>query len=485
MSNYEAIIGMEVHAQLLTNSKVFCGCDTRVFGADPNTHVCPVCLGMPGVLPVLNRRAIEQTIMVGLALNCQIAETAIFSRKNYFYPDLPKAYQISMYDFPLCRDGWIEVGVECGSKGATKRIGIRRVHLEEETAKSFHIGDHSLVDYNRAGLPLIEIVTEPEIRTPEEARQYLSQLQTILRYLGVSTGDMEKGAMRCEPNVSLRRAGTTAFGTKVEVKNLNSFRSVKQALEYEIERQAQLLDAGGEVRQVTMGWDEQRGRTVEQRVKEESDDYRYFPEPDLPPLRISRAWVGEIGTALPELPVSKRERFVTVYGLSPAEADVLVADRDVAAYFEEAVAAGEAKQVSPKAVSNWITGEIFRLLKSANIEINQLRVTPAALAELIVLVDRGTITANSGKEVLGEMYASGRLAHAIVQERGLAQVSDQDALAEIVEKVLAANPEQVSRFQDGKETLLQWFVGQVMRATRGKANPQVVKNLLEDKLRQH
>ncbi len=316
MSNYEAIIGMEVHAQLLTQSKVFCSCDAGVFGTDPNTHVCPVCLGMPGVLPVLNRRAIEQTIMVGLALNCQIAETAVFSRKNYFYPDLPKAYQISMYDFPLCQDGWLEIENQDGPEGATKRIGIRRVHLEEETAKSFHVGDHSLVDFNRAGLPLIEIVTEPDIRAPEEARQYLTKLRTILRYLGVSTGDMEKGAMRCEPNVSIRHTGAEALGTKVEVKNLNSFRSVKQALAYEIERQARTLDSGGEIRQVTMGWDEQRGRTVEQRVKEESDDYRYFPEPDLPPLRIARAWVNEIGTAQPELPDTKRDRFMSEYGLS-------------------------------------------------------------------------------------------------------------------------------------------------------------------------
>jgi aspartyl-tRNA(Asn)/glutamyl-tRNA(Gln) amidotransferase subunit B len=484
MSNYEAIIGMEVHAQLLTQSKVFCGCDAAVFGAEPNTHVCPVCLGMPGVLPVLNRRAVEQTIMVGLALNCQVAETAVFSRKNYFYPDLPKAYQISMYDFPLCHDGWIEVPDPEGPAGATRRIGIGRVHLEEETAKSFHAGDHSLVDFNRAGLPLIEIVTEPDIRTAEEARAYLVELRTTLRYLGVSTGDMEKGAMRCEPNISVRLVGTEAFGTKVEVKNLNSFRAVKQALDYETARQAQLIEAGGEVRQVTMGWDEGQGRTVEQRIKEESDDYRYFPEPDLPPLCISRAWVEEIRVRLPELPGAKRERFVTEYGLAPNDADLLATDREVAEYFEVAATTARAEGVDAQTASNWMTGELFRLLRAEEIEIDQCRVAPAALAELVGLVTKGTITANTGKAVLGEMFVTGQRAPSIVTEQGLAQLSDQDALTQIVEQVIAANPKQVAKYRAGKETLLQWFVGQVMRGTRGKANPHVVRPLLEEKLRE-
>jgi aspartyl-tRNA(Asn)/glutamyl-tRNA(Gln) amidotransferase subunit B len=480
MSNYEAIIGMEVHAQLLTKSKVFCGCDAEVFGADPNTHVCPVCLGMPGVLPVLNRRAIEQTIMVGLALNCQIAETAVFSRKNYFYPDLPKAYQISMYDFPVCQDGWLEIEQQ---KGTTKRIGIRRVHLEEETAKSFHVGDHSLVDYNRAGLPLIEIVTEPDIRTPEEARLYLTKLRTILRYLGVSTADMEKGAMRCEPNVSIRLVGAKSLGTKVEVKNLNSFRSVKHALSYEIDRQARTLESGGAIRQVTMGWDEQRGRTVEQRVKEESDDYRYFPEPDLPPLCLPRAWVDEIGALQPELPDAKRERFISEYGLTPGDADILAVDRDVATYFEAAVSDAQATGIAPKTVSNWIVGELFRWLKSEDVDIQQVPVTPTALVGLVALVEKGTITANSGKAVMAQMLSTGRSANDIVEEKGLAQVSDQDTLEKIVDDLLAANPDQVARYRDGKETLLQWFVGQVMRATRGKANPSMVTALLTEKLK--
>jgi aspartyl-tRNA(Asn)/glutamyl-tRNA(Gln) amidotransferase subunit B len=475
---YEAVIGMEVHAQLLTRSKVFCGCDADVFGAEPNTHVCPVCLGMPGVLPVLNQRAIEQAIMIGLALNCHIEETAVFSRKNYFYPDLPKAYQISMYDFPLARNGWIEVD---GAEGA-HRVRVRRVHLEEETAKSTHAGDHSLVDFNRAGLPLIEIVTEPDIRSAEEARQYLVKLRTILRYLGVSTADMEKGAMRCEPNVSVRPAGASELGTKVEVKNLNSFRAVKQALDYEVQRQAAVLEAGGQVRQVTMGWDERRGRTVEQRSKEESDDYRYFPEPDLPPLRISRAWVDEVRAALPELPDARQARFGSEYHLPPADAALLAADRDVADYFEAAVAAVQVQGITPKTVANWVTGELFRLLKDRDAEIGASPVTPDALAGLITLVEKGTITANSGKMVLSEMFATGQAADEIVAEKGLAQVSDEGALAQVVDEILAANPEQVARYQAGKETLLQWFVGQVMRATRGKANPQVVVDLLKGKL---
>ena len=482
MTDYIATIGMEAHAQLLTNSKMFCGCDADVFGDQPNTHTCPVCLGMPGVLPVINRRAVEQTIMVGLALHCQIADTAVFSRKNYFYPDLPKAYQISMYDFPLCQHGWVEIADPEGPERGPRRIRIRRVHLEEETAKSFHAGEHSLVDFNRAGLPLIEIVTEPDIQTPEEARRYLTELQTILRYLGVSSGDMEKGAMRCEPNVSVRQAGTQELGTKVEVKNLNSFRSVKLALEYEIARQARVLAAGDRVRQVTMGWDERQSRTVEQRSKETSEDYRYFPEPDLPPLHISQAWVNEIRAELPELPRVKRDRFVAQYGLTPVDAVVLAADRDVADYFEAAAIAGQKAGIAPQTTANWMTVELFRLLKVEGVEIGQVPIRPAALAGLMALVEKGTITASSGKVVFKEMFVTGRSASKIIEEKGLSQISDQEALARIVEEIIAANPEQVALYQGGKETLLQWFVGQVMRVTRGKANPQVVRTLLQEKL---
>ena len=471
---------MEVHAQLLTRSKIFCGCDAGVFGAAPNTHVCPVCLGMPGALPVINRKAVAATIMVGLALNCEIAETAVFSRKSYFYPDLPKSYQITRYDLPLCRRGWLDVG---GPDQATGRIRIRRVHLEEDTGKLFHAGDHSLVDFNRSGLPLSEIVTEPDIRTPEEARQYVVKLRAILRTLGVSTADMEKGAMRCEANVSLRPVGAGGLGAKVEIKNLNSFRSVKLALEYEMARQAQVLDGGGQVRQVTMGWDEQSGRTVEQRVKEESEDYRYFPEPDLPPLRISAAWVEEIKGSLPELPDARQDRFVSGYGLSPADAGLLAADQEVAGYFDEAVIAGREKGVSAKTTAHWLTGDLFRWLKSENAEIGDLRVGPSALVDLLALVEQGTITAGSGRVVLGEMLATGRPAGDIVAARGLAQISEQDALAAVVDEVIAAHPDLAAQYRDGKETLLRWFVGEVMKATRGKANPQVATNLLQDKLK--
>jgi len=482
MPGYGAVIGMEIHAQLLTQSKMFCGCDAAVFGAEPNIHVCPVCLGMPGALPVINRRAVEQTIMVGLALNCQIAETAVFSRKSYFYPDLPKAYQISMYDFPLCRHGWIKVEDSDQSEGEAKRIRIRRVHLEEETAKLIHAGDHSLVDFNRAGLPLIEIVTEPDIGTAEEARRLLIKLRAILRYLGVSTGDMDKGAMRCEPNVSLRVAGASEFGTKVEIKNLNSFRAVKLALDYDIARQAQVLDSGDLVRQVTMGWDERGGRTVEQRVKETSGDYRYFPEPDLPPLSVSEQWIGQIRGMLPELSDARRQRFVADYGLSERDASILTGDREVADFFEKVVAAGQDMAFSPKTACAWITGELFRLLKDEGGEIGGARVTARGLAELIAQVEKGAITAASAKAVLAEMYATRRTAAEIVGEKGLLQISGEKQLESIITEIIESHPEQAARYRDGKETLLQWFVGQVMRATRGQANPQVVVALLEEKL---
>jgi len=479
---YEAIIGMEVHAQLLTRSKMFCGCDADAFGAPPNRHVCPVCLGLPGTLPVINRRAVEQALRVGLALQCTVADIAVFSRKNYFYPDLPKSYQISMYDLPLAQSGWVELD---GPEGqAAARIRVRRVHLEEDTAKLIHAGDHSLVDFNRAGVPLLEIVTEPDLRTPEQARQYLLQLQAILRALGVSSGDMEKGAMRCEANISLREAGSEALGTKVEVKNLNSFRSVKLALEYEIARQAQLLAEGGQVHQVTMGWDERHSRTSVQRVKEGADDYRYFPEPDLPPLRIDSAWVEQLRAGLPELPDALRDRLVDTYGLSHADAAVLADDREVAAFFEAAAAAGRSEGIAPRTITNWILGELFRLLhaEEGDRPAPGGRIAPEALIRLIALVEGGKITTNSGKAVLGEMLATGRPAEQIVAEKGLAQVSDEASLARIVDEVLAAHPEEVAHYLAGKETLARWFVGQVMRATRGQANPQVVTALVEQRL---
>ena len=473
--DYEAVIGMEVHAQLLTESKMFCRCSADYAAAEPNTHVCPVCLGMPGMLPVINQKAVEYTVMTALALNCQIPEFSKFDRKNYFYPDLPKGYQISQYDLPLSRDGWLDIEVD----GETRRIGIERVHLEEDTAKLSHLGGHSLVDFNRAGVPLMEIVSQPDIRTPEEARQYLTKLRTILRYLGVSSGNMEEGAMRCEANISLRPEGRSELGTKVEVKNLNSFHSVKQALEYEIERQARVLETGGRIEQVTMGWDEARGVTVVQRSKEYAHDYRYFPEPDLPPLVLSREWVEGIKARLPELPDARRERFTEQYGLSRYDAEVLTAERPVADYFEACVRAYPAA----KTVANWVTGELFRLLKAADAGIETVKITPDALAELLTLVEKGTISISIAKDVFGEMFETGRAAVQIVQEKGLAQISDAEELSRLVEQVIAENPGPAADYLAGKEPVLRFLVGQVMKATRGKANPQLVTKLLKEKLR--
>jgi aspartyl-tRNA(Asn)/glutamyl-tRNA(Gln) amidotransferase subunit B len=473
--DYEAVIGMEVHAQLLTESKMFCRCSADYAAAEPNTHVCPVCLGMPGMLPVINQKAVEYTVMTALALNCQIPEFSKFDRKNYFYPDLPKGYQISQYDLPLSRDGWLEIEAD----GEVRCIGIERVHLEEDTAKLVHLGGHSLVDFNRAGVPLMEIVSRPDIRTSEEARQYLTKLRNIVRYLGVNSGNMEEGAMRCEANISLRPRGRSELGTKVEVKNLNSFHSVKLALEYEIERQARILETGGRVEQVTMGWDEARGVTVVQRSKEYAHDYRYFPEPDLPPLVLSRERVGEIRARLPELPDAKQTRFMEQYGLSRYDAEVLTAERPVADYFESCVRAYR----NAKAVANWITGELFRLLKATDMGIEAVKITPKALAELLTLVEKGTISISMAKDAFAEMFETGRPAAQIVEEQGLAQISDAEELARIVEQVIVENPGPVAEYLAGKEPVLRFLVGQVMKASRGKANPKLVNSLLRERLR--
>jgi aspartyl-tRNA(Asn)/glutamyl-tRNA(Gln) amidotransferase subunit B len=472
--DYEAVIGIEVHAQLLTESKMFCRCSADYAAAEPNTHVCPVCLGMPGVLPVINEKAVEYTVMTALALHCQIPEFSKFDRKNYFYPDLPKGYQISQYDLPLSRDGWLEIGVG----GQTRLIGIERVHLEEDTAKLVHLDSHSLVDFNRAGVPLMEIVSRPDIRTPEEARQYLAKLHTILRYLGVNSGNMEEGAMRCEANISMRPKGTSALGTKVEVKNLNSFHSVRLALEYEIERQANTLEMGGRIEQVTMGWDEARGVTVVQRSKEHAHDYRYFPEPDLPPLVLSREWVEEIRARLPELPDARRVRFMEQYGLSRYDAGVLTAERAVADYFESCAQAYS----DAKTVTNWITGELFRLLKAIDAGIEAVKITPDALAELLTLVEKGTISISIAKDVFAEMFETGHPASQIVKEKGLVQISDGEELSRVVKQVIAENPGPVAEYRSGKEAVLRFLIGQVMKATRGKANPRLVNELLKEKL---
>jgi len=474
---YEGVIGLEVHAELVTKSKMFCGCAVVMSdGEAPNSHVCPVCTGMPGMLPVINRRAVEMTIMAGLALNCTIEEFNIFARKNYFYPDLPKGYQISQYEFPLCKNGWLEIETSQGKK----RIGIRRVHLEEDTGKNIHQGNVSLIDFNRSGVPLMEIVSEPDLHTAEEVKAYAEKLRAIVRYLGVNTGDMEKGVIRFEPNISIRPVGATEFGTRTELKNLNSFRALERGTAYELVRQAKVLDEGGKVVQETRGWDETRNVTVSQRSKEEAEDYRYFPEPDLPPLIVERAWVDEIRATLPELPDAKYDRFVKYYGLSAGDANVLVTERGVADYFEETVKQLGGKQA--KAVCNWLTGELFRYMNEALTPIEQVKITPQSLAELIAMAEAGTINLNTGKRVLGEMFKTGASAKSIVEAQGLAQISDSSAIEAIVTKVLDANAAEVEKYLAGKETVLGFLVGQVMKESHGKANPATVQEIMKRQL---
>ena len=474
---YETVIGMEVHAQLLTKSKMFCGCAADYAAAPPNTRVCPVCLSMPGALPVINQAAVEATILTGLALHCDIPAFSKFDRKNYPYPDLPKGYQISQYDFPLCVDGHLDIE----SNGKTRSIRIRRVHLEEDTAKLIHEHDSSLIDFNRAGVPLMEIVSEADMTNADEAHAYLTKLRTILRYLGVSTGNMAEGAMRCEANVSIRPVGSTEFGTKVEVKNLNSFRAVRQAIAYEIERQAQILKEGKRVRQVTMGWDESEHRTVFQRSKEFAEDYRYFPEPDLPPLDLDDDFVERIRERLPELPDEKRERFITEYDIKPEDAALLVEDGAVADYFESVLSAVP-EDVEAQTVANWVVGEIFRLMHEHAVEIDKLNIEPQQLAELLDLLAEDTINATVAKDVLDEMFETGESPKTIVEREGLTQISDQKELETIVENVLDENPKPLQQYLDGKEAVFGFFIGQVMQATQGQANVQVVRQILREQL---
>jgi aspartyl-tRNA(Asn)/glutamyl-tRNA(Gln) amidotransferase subunit B len=479
--NYEPIIGLEIHAELATQSKMFCGC--RVVDsvtAPPNTAVCPVCLGMPGMLPVINRTAVEYAMRVALALNCAIQPHNVFARKNYFYPDLPKNYQISQYELPISRNGWLDIRLE---PGETKRIRVRRVHMEEDTGKLTHLGDgRSLVDFNRSGVPLLEIVSEPDIRSGEEARAFAMKVRQILRYLGVNSGDMEKGVLRVEPNISLRAIGSADFGTRTELKNLNSFRALADGTDYELARQSAVLDAGGRVLQETRGWHEGRRETVTQRVKEEAEDYRYFPEPDLPPLVVDEAWIEAVRASLPELPGAKIARYRDGYGLPAYDAAVLAEDRAVAEWFDAAVTAGKAVGEDPKTIANWVINELFRLMNEDRQEIEQVRVTPTALVELIALVRKQTINNNTAKEVLAEMFASGRSATPIVEERGLAQISDEEALAALVAQLLAENPDQVAAYRAGKIQLKAWFIGQVMRRTRGKGNPVLVNELVDQEI---
>ncbi|MGQ9674050.1 MAG: Asp-tRNA(Asn)/Glu-tRNA(Gln) amidotransferase subunit GatB [Chloroflexota bacterium] len=479
MAEYETVIGLEVHAQLLTQSKMYCGCSAQYAAAPPNTMVCAVCLGLPGAMPVINRAAVEYTIMTGLALNCRIPSFSQFDRKNYPYPDLMKGYQISQFAWPLAVEGWLSVDRD----GTAKRIGIKRVHLEEDTAKLTHVTSptgesYSLVDVNRSGVPLMEIVSEPDISSPEEARLYLMKLRTILQYLGVSTGSMEEGAFRVDANVSVRPVGARELGVKVEVKNMNSFRAVERALEYEVARQAQVLESGGRIFQETRGWVEEKGVTVSQRSKEFAHDYRYFPEPDLPPLVLSESWVADIRARLPELPDARRQRFVDQLGLSSYDAGVLTVSKAVADYFEAAVAL----YPNPKVVSNWVTGELFRLLKAEDVDIQESKVRPEDLAEMLKLIDQGTISGRMAKDVFEEMFSSGKSAGQVVAERGLAQISDRAELEARVDQVLADNPQAVADYRAGKRQAAGFLVGQVMKATKGKANPAVVNELLQEKL---
>lgn len=476
---YEPVIGLEVHAQLLTKSKMFCACSADYAGAPPNTHTCPVCLGMPGSLPTLNRLAVEYTILTALAFHCEIPAFAKFDRKNYHYPDLPKGYQISEYDLPLSRNGYILID----DAGTMKRIGVRRVHLEEDTAKLFHDGENSLIDMNRAGVPLMEIVSEPEMHSVEQARLYAMKLRQILRYLGVSSGDMEKGAMRFEANISLRPKGSQELApTRVEIKNLNSLRAMVHACEYEIARQTKIWQSGGTVEQETLGWDETRNQTYTQRSKEEAQDYRYFPEPDLPRLEISRAWVSELQARLPELPDDKFNRLTRAYGLSAYDAGVITVEKEIADWYDRAVEAGTARGVDAKSIANWVTGELFRLMKERNETIDRVKIAPAQIPALIALVNAGTISHTIAKTVFEEMYATGNEPQKIVAAKGLAQISDRAALETIVEQVLAENPQQVAEYLGGKTPIAKFLVGQVMKATKGQGNPMLVNTIVLEQL---
>ncbi|MCI0527226.1 MAG: Asp-tRNA(Asn)/Glu-tRNA(Gln) amidotransferase subunit GatB [Nitrospira sp.] len=467
---YETVIGLEIHAQLLTQSKMFCGCSTK-FGAAPNTQTCPICTGMPGVLPVINKRAVEMAIRAGLATHCRIAPYSRFARKNYFYPDLPKGYQISQYELPLCEQGSMEVGVN----GGHKRIGITRIHMEEDAGKNLHegIAGASHVDLNRAGVPLLEIVSEPDIRSAEEAVAYLKKFRDILVYLEVCDGNMEEGSLRCDANVSLRPIGQKEFGTKTELKNINSFRFVQKALEYEITRQMKTLEEGGRIVQETRLWDTERGVTASMRSKEEAHDYRYFPEPDLVPLEVPVDWIEEIRKTLPELPQAKRERFVREYSIPEYDAEVLTAEKPIADYFETCAK----NYKNYKNLSNWILTELLRELKSDGRQVG-----PEDLVKLLTLMDQGTINRNTGKKVFEEMSKTSKSPEEIIREQGLTQLSDDHAIELLIDNVLAANPKELAGYRQGKEKLFGFFVGQVMKQSDGKANPAKVNELLKKKL---
>ena len=499
---YETVIGLEVHAQLLTKSKMFCRCSTDYTSAPPNSHVCPVCLGMPGVLPTINQQAVEFTVMTAIALHCAISDYTKFDRKNYPYPDLMKGYQISQYDAPFGVNGWLDIDID----GEEKKVGITRVHLEEDVAKLIHITSYapkiyrsgvehrplppgspdresySLVDVNRSGVPLMEIVGEPDLRSPEEARQYLIKLRSILRYLGVSTGNMEEGSFRCDANISIRPENSPDTLAKVEVKNMNSFKAVYRALSYEEERQRKVAAAGKRLFQETRGWVEDRGVTVSQRSKEYAHDYRYFPEPDLAPLVLDRAWVEEVGSKLPELPEDRRDRFEAKFSVAVGTAASLTSSKEMADYFEDCLKAS--REISPKEISNWLLGEVSRIINESGVDIIEFRkmVAPEGLARLVKLNSEGVVSAASAKSVLGQMYQKGESADDIIKAQGLGQISDAGAIEEEIARVIKDNAPAVADYKAGKKQSLKFLVGQVMRATRGRANPAVVNRLMEKKL---
>ena len=478
LEKYEVVIGLEVHAQLKSKSKIFCP-DSTEFGAAPNTHVCPITLGMPGVLPVLNRKVVDMAILTGLALNCEIAEISKFDRKQYFYPDLPKGYQISQYDLPVCKNGYIMIN--------GKKIGITRAHLEEDAGKLVHAGGiggrldssaYSLVDLNRAGTPLLEIVSEPDIRSADEAKAYMEELRNIVKYMGVCDGNLEEGSMRCDANISIRPFGQKEFGTRAEIKNINSFSALKRAVEYEIVRQAEILEEGGEVVQETRLWNEADGETKSMRSKEDAHDYRYFPEPDLMMLEISKDWVERIKSTMPELPSQKRERYVSKEGLSEYDAQVIVEQMETAFFFDKVLELG----ANAKLAVNWLMGDITGYLKEKHLLINETKLTPENLAEMINMIEKGTISNKIAKEIIIEMLETGAKASDIVAKKGLSVISDEGELVVIVEKIINDNPSQVAAYKSGKDKLFGFFVGQAMKATQGRANPQLINDIIKKKL---
>jgi aspartyl-tRNA(Asn)/glutamyl-tRNA(Gln) amidotransferase subunit B len=472
---FETVIGLEVHAQMLTDTKIFCNCSTK-FGSAPNSHACPVCLGMPGVLPVLNKKVVEYAMKMALATNCTINPSNSFARKNYFYPDLPKGYQISQYAYPLAEHGYIMLE----GNGEQRKIGITRIHMEEDAGKLIHddVNPVSYVDLNRTGVPLIEIVGEPDIRSPEEAAEYLRRLHEILVYLEICDGNMEEGSFRCDANVSIRPKGQKEFGTRTELKNMNSFRNVQRALEYEVKRQQYLVENGEKIIQETRLWDDAQGATNPMRSKEEAHDYRYFPDPDLVPVMVDEAWVSQIRLGMPELPQAKRERFVNEYQIPAYDAGVLTADKALAEYYEEVVKlCGK-----PKMVSNWVMGDVLKFLNEDKRGIRECPISARSLADMIILIEEGTISGKIAKEVITDMYETGKTPQDIIKEKSLVQITDEGELVKTVTAIIAANPKQLADYRGGKEKLFGFFVGQVMKATQGKANPQLVNDLLKKML---